>query len=204
MNGFIEDRRIHQRIQRTYDESPSPQLPVTLEEARAWLRIDDDEGDAELQRLIAAATEYCEGVCNRSFYAKNYELRRDRFPVDVFYLPLGRVQSITSVQYVDNDQSPSLITWSSDEWISELNSDVAGRFTPRDTYSYPDADGELTEVIVTFVAGWTAQQIPERAKMAILYKVALMDMSRAPGDADARQYEGAVHNLLTAYKLPWA
>lgn len=56
--------------------------PVTLAEAKNYLRVDQDitDDDALISELIVAAREYAETYCGRSFANKTYRQSLDSFP----------------------------------------------------------------------------------------------------------------------------
>jgi hypothetical protein len=54
--------------------------PVTLEEAKNFLRVSIDDDDALISIIITAAREACEAFTNRSFCFKGYRQSLDSFP----------------------------------------------------------------------------------------------------------------------------
>lgn len=94
----------------------TPAEPViTLEEAKAHLRVDTSDDDVLIEAYVAAATESLagpEGWLGRSLGVTTLELRLSAFPCaarrniaasGVLTLPLGPVTEIVSVDYVDGD-----------------------------------------------------------------------------------------------------
>lgn len=81
--------------------------PVSLEEARRHLRITAEGSpptsyeDDWLLPQISAAREYCERYLGRALAARTLELATNAFPSGAIGLPLGPVQSITSITYLD-------------------------------------------------------------------------------------------------------
>lgn len=67
------------RLERT---APPAAPPVTLQEARAQLRLDADrvEEDAVLEALVRAATEACEAFTRRALIAQGWSLWLDVWP----------------------------------------------------------------------------------------------------------------------------
>lgn len=82
--------------------------PVTLDEAKAFLRVLTTDEDALIESLIAVATDKAEQITNRQLAVATYELYDDRVP-SVLKLPKPPLVSVTSVQalrdgsYVDVD-----------------------------------------------------------------------------------------------------
>jgi hypothetical protein len=54
--------------------------PVTLKQAKAFLRVEIDDDDELIGILIKAAREVCESYTNRSFCFKGYRQSLDAFP----------------------------------------------------------------------------------------------------------------------------
>lgn len=54
--------------------------PVTLQEAKDHLRVDSDDEDLHITRLIKAARVDCENYQNRSYMPQTWELWQDAFP----------------------------------------------------------------------------------------------------------------------------
>ena len=84
-----------------------PAEPVTLAYAKNHLRVDISDDDTLIGNLITAAREYAEIFCARSIVQHTYRADLPGF-YDVMQLPLGPVQSISSVKYYDT-ASPSVL-----------------------------------------------------------------------------------------------
>ncbi|MGH2506356.1 MAG: head-tail connector protein, partial [Ktedonobacteraceae bacterium] len=123
-----------------YFRSADPQRePVELEDMKLHLRIDQDVEDDYIRGLVVAAREYVENYCRRSLITQTWELYLDHFPQEfypifdgwewwtwrseqarklrrknVIYLSHGDVQSITSIAYTDETDTPQ--TLSSDQY----------------------------------------------------------------------------------------
>ncbi len=61
-------------------ESPPANEPVTLVEAKSFLRVEIPNDDALIAGLIIAAREVCENFTDRSFCIKGYRQSLDSFP----------------------------------------------------------------------------------------------------------------------------
>ncbi len=107
------------------------QLPVTLEEAKAHLKITGDEEDELLRNYLTGAFEWATESARRAIVKREYLVQRDDFPIGTWDLPLGRVISITSVKYIDADGV--LQTWTSSPlpYEVDLDTDFAPRLRPK-------------------------------------------------------------------------
>lgn len=54
--------------------------PITVDQAKLWLRVDNDDDDDLIGILVTAARESCENFCSRSFAIKSYIMAFDSFP----------------------------------------------------------------------------------------------------------------------------
>src|SRR5678809_194962 len=88
--------------------TPPEETPVTLEEAKAHLRIDHDDDDVYVQGLIDAATGMVDGrygSLGRALEPQTWELVLDRFPCWPYHIciPLPPLLSVDSITYTDGD-----------------------------------------------------------------------------------------------------
>lgn len=92
---------------RLIETAPPGAEPVTLSEAKAHLRVDNDAEDALIARIVAAARQACESFTGRSLIARGYSLFIDAWPEDgrqAVVLPRPPLIAVTSVQvYADDD-----------------------------------------------------------------------------------------------------
>lgn len=78
--------------------------PVDLAKAKQYLRIDagDESFDDEVETFIAASRAEIEQICNTRMITQEVLLLGNSFN-DLAHLPIGPVQAIESVSYVDRD-----------------------------------------------------------------------------------------------------
>ena len=77
--------------------------PLTLDEAKLHLRVDDTADDALITGLITAVREWTENFLVGSLAEQTRTVSLSHWPMGAFRLPGGPVQSITSVTYEDED-----------------------------------------------------------------------------------------------------
>src|SRR5262245_61367182 len=86
--------------------TPPDTPPVSLDEAKAHLRVDHTDDDNYITALIAAATTYLDGwngVLGRAMITQEWELVLDAFPCgDAIEIPLGPLQDVSRVAYDDS------------------------------------------------------------------------------------------------------
>ncbi len=84
--------------------------PVTLAEAKLYLRVDGSDEDTLISEMIVAARVAAEQYLRRSLITQQWKLVfNTHAPMDVF-LPMGPVQSVVSVVTVAEDSSTEAVS----------------------------------------------------------------------------------------------
>lgn len=181
----------------TLTQTVAPTIePVTLDEAKRYLRIDGTDEDSVIESLLLAAREDVESWSGRTLLTSTYALRYDDFPAcGVFMLPRPPLQSVSSIAYVDTTgttQTLATTVYGVDAYSEP------GRVYLKSGQAWPStsADG-INTVTITYVAGWTLTTIPERVKMAI--KLILADLY----EHREAQLEARVQTNKTVQRLLW-
>lgn len=147
--------------------------PVTLEEAKAHLRIIGTDDDDYISNLIAAARDKVEMLTQRALISQEWLALWDCFPSGrVIQLPKGKVSAITHIKYYA-DGASVLSTLFSSLYRTDLYSNPA-RIILLENCSWPSTWEDGDAVQVQFVAGYgtTAADVPAELKQAILILVA--------------------------------
>lgn len=87
--------------------TPPAVEPVTLAEAREWVRLESDDtaNTNVLTLLIQAMREYAENLTGRAFVQRTLQLNLDGWPYcGEIELPCPPLVSVTSVKYTDQDE----------------------------------------------------------------------------------------------------
>lgn len=161
--------------------TPPAVEPVTIADARAFLRLSSSSEDALLERLLKTARELVEAETGLALINQTWRLRVDRWPrsgrLALFKYPVTEVSMV--VAYRPDGTAVSL--------PPETFQLQDGR-RPQRLYmgSYPDA-ANLRGLEVDFVAGFgeTPERVPEALKQAILSLTAHLYESRAGVDSAA-------------------
>jgi uncharacterized phiE125 gp8 family phage protein len=144
---------------------PPAEVPVTLQEVKAHLRVDHSYDDARLTALIQQATDQLDGwsgILGRALVTQSWRWDMRTFPYcHRLQLPLIPVQSITSIAYWDfanADQVYAASNYSLNQEFVEL---VRGS-------SWPTLYFRADAVRITFVVGYgNAAAVPTPLKQAI-------------------------------------
>jgi uncharacterized phiE125 gp8 family phage protein len=171
------------------------ELPVTLAEARAHLRVTSTTEDALILALLYAATEHAEDFTRRRFITQTWELVLDRFPEE-FALPNPPLQSVSSLKYLDEAHVEQ--TLASSAYQVDVVSEP-GRVTAAIDTSWPSLSEKINAVTLRFVCGYGgATKVPFAIKAAVLLHV------EAHFDKDERLMEKlltACESLLFPYRM---
>ena len=76
--------------------------PITLAEAKLYLRVDGTSEDSLIADLITAVREHAEEYLKRSIVAQTWQLTLDDYAPKRVYLPKGPVSAVNSVNIIDN------------------------------------------------------------------------------------------------------
>lgn len=179
--------------------------PVTLAEAKAWLKVDTTADDELITELITAAREHLEELTSRSFVATTWVSYWDTWPRLGTYagagvsreieLPVAPLVSVSAVKYLDAAGVEQTLAGASYTVEGALHSSRFGRLWLNADASLPDMGDFPGALRVTFVAGAAdAAAAPALAKVAIKQMLALWYES-------ARQGVN-IGNIVNA--LPWS
>jgi uncharacterized phiE125 gp8 family phage protein len=146
--------------------SKSSEGIVTLAEVRRYLRADSVVDDETITLAMLAAGDFIAEKTGRDLFATTYVETFYRFPVWDHEIALSRypIRSITSVQYYDS--SDELQTLSSGQYalVTEEPSYIESVYNA----SWPDTSVRNRSVLVTYVTGHTAANVPQPLRAALL------------------------------------
>ena len=172
--------------------------PVSLDEAKAHLRVTSADEDAYIASLITAAREWCEGFQQRAYVTQTRKLVLDRFPGGcAIYLPRPPLQSVTSIVYTDSEGAQ--YTVDADSYIVDTDAEP-GRIVLAYGASWPSVTlRPAAGVEITYVAGYgDASDVPQKVKQAMLLLVGHWYEQREAVlvGSISKEIEFAVHSLL--------
>lgn len=164
--------------------------PVSLADAKDWLRVTDTNSDTLITNLIASARQAVESETSRALITQTWEMRIDDFtphradrsralymhrPFPAMEIPKPPLQSVVSIKYID--VNGVLQTLASSVYAVAIPS---GPFAQNGSYrlandqSWPDTLTDADVVRVQFTAGYGAAptSVPMALQHAILHLVA--------------------------------
>lgn len=131
------------------DDGPEP---ITLDEARAWVRADPgyQPDDDRLTFLISAVREACESACHRALLSPTFELVQDEF-TDALELDYGPVLEVLWVRYVDADGVQQELD-AQDYLVDDARK--PGYVVPAPGKAWPATQARINAVRVRYRAGY--------------------------------------------------
>lgn len=152
--------------------------PVTLAEAKTWLRVAHDDEDGLIADLIGAARQRVEDLTGRALITQVWRERLDAWPerrlsafgqaVRLLKPPLISVDAVRLFR-----PDGAFEVWDPAEYEVETGADP-GRLIARDPFNLPVPERRAGGIEIEFTAGYgaTAEVVPAPAREAILRLVA--------------------------------
>jgi len=145
---------------------------LSLTEVKNQLRITGTDSDDALRLFIAAMRHEAETRLGKTLVTTTWQFNLDAFS-SVIYLPMGPIQSITTIDYVDTDGATQTLASSGYQF------DAGGRLKPSYGNSWPGTRDQFDAVTITYVAGQThAGNVQEDIKWALLSWVGACEINR--------------------------
>lgn len=182
--------------------------PISLEQAKAHLRVDTTDQDDLIESLISAARERIEDETGRALITQTLEIALDYFvePPDLRYvtypyltpakailLPRPPLQSLKRITYIDGDGNEVLLhdEVGSPTVISDLVVDTysePGRLVPASGGNWPSVQDRANAVVIRYTAGYaSADDVPKPIVQAIL--LLLGHLHENPSAVSEQKYE---------------
>jgi uncharacterized phiE125 gp8 family phage protein len=167
--------------------TPPAADPVSIQAAKAHLRITHSEEDALIHTLIGAATQQIEQRTDRALIAQEWMYLLDRFPASgaPVVLPKAPLISVSAVEYLAPDSTWQ--TWATDQYrvigaadpgegLAADPTAAHGGVVPVEGVAYPSTAPGREAVRVTFLAGYgdDPASVPEGLRAAV--QIVLADL----------------------------
>lgn len=165
--------------------------PVTIEQAKAHARIDEDDDQTLVEDLIATATRLAENYTRRAIMQQTWKMFLDAWPA-CGYVELPKAPLIGVTHIKTYDDSDVATTFDSVAYYVDTAT-KPGRITLRSTGSWPTAARVANGIEIQFVCGYGVLHdpalVPDDIKRGILSLIAWLYEHR--GDADQEPPESA-------------
>ena len=123
--------------------------PITLEQAKDFMRILESDEDAIITAMIVSAREFAENYTNRQIMSATYELYNSHYIQDMV-MPKNPIQSVTKVEYMD--ETGVYQTLDAGLYYLYGENDV---FKLRLEEDLPEYKEHKNAIKITFTAGYT-------------------------------------------------
>jgi uncharacterized phiE125 gp8 family phage protein len=179
--------------------NPAAVEPLTLAEAKRWLRVDHAEDDGLIMSLVRMARERVEGRTGRALMAQGWKLILDRWPADGrLRLPVFPALSVTAARVIDAAGVATILS-------STLYRLEPGEEPPVLSLDNPPPPGrQRSGVEIDLVAGYgtAPEHCPEPLRQAVRLILADAYERRGPERADrARPVDVAeAERLIAPYR----
>lgn len=151
--------------------TPPAQLAVSLDAAKAALRIeaDDTDRDSEITGWVAGVTADAEFLTGRAFVQQGWRVTLDAFP-DAIRLDRAPLIEVLSVKYVDPDGQ--LQTLDPADYQVDVVSEP-GYVVPAPGKAWPATAPRINSVVVDYTCGYGASEaaVPPALKLYIQAKL---------------------------------
>lgn len=153
--------------------------PASLDQAKAWCRVDHSNDDALISLLLKAVRERFEEITGRACVRRQLELRLDSFPPWpprgrssfpfftsqcpqdlVIELPFPPLRSVDYVSYLDASGTLQTMSGSPSSWIEDTGSEP-GRIQPLSGATWPATLNAIAAVRIGFTCGYAPVGSPE-------------------------------------------
>jgi uncharacterized phiE125 gp8 family phage protein len=141
--------------------------PISLADLKTAIRETTTDFDTELALLLTAGRRQVENDARIKLITQTVALKCDRWPVgSIIEIRQPPVQSITSVQYIDEDEATQ--TLDSSKYYTDLTTTPPRIWLDENEY-WPGTDDQPNGVTITYQAGYgdAASDVPAEAILAI-------------------------------------
>jgi uncharacterized phiE125 gp8 family phage protein len=145
--------------------------PVTLAEAKAWVKVDGADEDALLATLITAARLHLESVTGRALLTQSWRLVLDAWPAGgEVRLPVAPLSALTAIRAFDEDGDEHTIGLA--QFLVEPGGTPVRLVLPATVAGMPVLRQRFG-IEIDYVAGFgEAADVPQELKQALLVLVA--------------------------------
>ena len=142
--------------------------PVTLAQAKVFVRVDDTVEDGFISTLVTAARLHIEGTTGRAMISQSWRVVCDDWPPDrAIILPVAPLISITAINVYENDGTPTSLSLA--QFQPETKTAPARIFVPASISGVP-AMREHNGIEIDYVAGFgpAGDDVPGDLRQALL------------------------------------
>ena len=137
--------------------TPPTLEPLTVDEAKQQLRIDNDADDAAVDRRLKSARSQAETYLMRGLLTQTWTYAQDVWSDEILLPMAAPLASVTSVKYYD--ASGTLTTLATTVYLADLLSEP-GRVVLKPAQTWPALQANrVLAVEIVYVVGWTSANL---------------------------------------------
>lgn len=177
--------------------------PLSLAEAKVYLKVEHDVEDAQITSMITAARQQVEADTGILIVRAEYDFGFDAFTADgVLRIPRAPLSSVTSVTWYDSDDVATVID--PGEYFADSEAEPPRVLIDYTTWPWPNAEIRTHRAgVIRFIGGPAdAAPTPAWAIQAVRLKLADMHVNRS-GDVEREQLRVAYDDIIGPRRLPW-
>ena len=177
--------------------------PLSIEDAKEHLRVDQHDEDVWLLDAIKATRQRAEGMLGRALISQTLEVALSGWPMGrVIELPRPPLVSVTSVKYYGTDDTE--FTLAASEYHVDTRT-TPGRLVLRSLSSWPGTElRDVNGVIIRYVAGYgeQASDVPAEIRAAMkLWLGELYEVRENSAAGGLVTVPNAAEKLLLKYRV---
>ena len=172
--------------------------PLSLAEAKSWLRVDGSDEDALIQSLISSARQAVEAATNRLLITQQWRVTLDAWPDGgILLLPLTPVSAVSRIRTLDangvaTDVSPTL--YSLDGNADRARILLAGQLPP--------PAKAFSGIWIDLAVGYgDATFVPEPIRLAMRRLIAFWFANRGDDGARGADLPTSVAAMLAPFRI---
>lgn len=173
--------------------------PISLAQAKNWLRIDHSDEDELILALIASARLVVESASGRMLISQTWRLVLDAWPVNEIVVPLAPVRQVLALRTLSSDGSASVVPAS--DYLADTS---GGRGRVRFSVAPPAPERKIGGCEIDLEIGFSAsaQGVPETLKTAMRLLIARWYEHRGDVESDGafERMPAAVAALIAPYR----
>jgi uncharacterized phiE125 gp8 family phage protein len=172
--------------------------PVSLFEAKNWLRLSNSDEDVLVQALITSARLVVEASAGVLMISQTWRLSEDQWPVSgALVLPLRPIASVDAIRVVDGQGNAAILPQ------QDYQADVPAMNGRLQFLKAPLAPGQkLSGIQIDVTAGFgaAAADVPAPLRQAILLLVARWFENRGDAAEDGRALPREIASLVSSWR----